>query len=93
MEVPFRRTARGVAVEVRVQPRSSRLAMEVLDGGVLKVRLTAPPAEGEANAQLVEFLAREFGVPKSSVRITRGASSRNKSVEIEGVESLSPRGR
>lgn len=67
--------------------------MEVLDGGVLKVRLTAPPAEGEANAQLVEFLAREFGVPKSSVRITRGASSRNKSVEIEGVESLSPRGR
>jgi uncharacterized protein (TIGR00251 family) len=85
---PFRKSAKGVLLDVRVQPRSSKRAVEVMAGGALKVRLTAPPAEGRANAQLIEVLAEEFGVAKGSIRILRGLSSRNKTVEIEGIEML-----
>jgi uncharacterized protein YggU (UPF0235/DUF167 family) len=49
------------------------------------VRLTAPPAEGEANAALLRFLGRVLDVPASSVRLLRGASSRDKLVRIDGL--------
>jgi hypothetical protein len=49
------------------------------------VRLSAPPAEGQANAALARFLGRALGVPASSVQLLRGASSRDKLVRIEGL--------
>jgi uncharacterized protein (TIGR00251 family) len=82
--VPCRRSRNGVTVEVRVQPRASRLAVEGIEGDVLKVRLTAPPADGEANAQLVKLLAKTFGVSKGSLRIIKGETSRSKVVEVSG---------
>lgn len=85
---PFRKSAKGVVIEVRVQPRSSKKAVEGVAGGALKVRLTAPPADGRANAQLIELLADEFGVTKGAIKIIRGHSSRNKTVVIEGIEGL-----
>jgi uncharacterized protein (TIGR00251 family) len=86
VDIPFRRTKSGITVGVRVQPRSSKKGIDRVEGGVLRVRLTAPPAEGAANAQLIEVLSDALGVGKGSIRIIKGRSSRNKVVEIEGVE-------
>jgi uncharacterized protein (TIGR00251 family) len=52
-------------------------------GERLKIRIAAPPLEGKANAQLIAFLAREFGVAKRAVRIVSGDAGRQKSVAIE----------
>ena len=55
--------------------------------GVLQLRVTAPPDKGRANAAVLSMLAQALGVAKSTVRIVRGQTSRNKVVT---VESLSP---
>lgn len=52
---------------------------------VLRIKLAAPPVDGKANRQLIVFLAKQFGVGKSAVRIRSGEKSRVKVVEIEGV--------
>lgn len=54
----------------------------------LLVKLTAVPAEGKANAALVTLLAKELGVPKSSIAITRGQSSRHKLLKIQLEQAL-----
>jgi uncharacterized protein (TIGR00251 family) len=71
-----------LVVSVRVQPRSSKKAVEGVKDGALRVKLTAPPAEGEANAQLVEVLSKELGIRKSAITIIKGHSSRDKLVEV-----------
>ncbi len=58
--------------------------MEPQADGSLVVRLSAPPVDGKANEQLIELVAKHFGVAKSLIRITTGASSRMKTVEIVG---------
>jgi uncharacterized protein (TIGR00251 family) len=88
-DLPWKRTKAGLSLEVRVQPRASRLAVEGVEEGVLRVRLTAAPADGAANEQLIRLLAAELGVPKASVRIIRGRTSRNKVVEVEGIDRIS----
>jgi len=77
----------SVTLSVRVQPRSSRAAVEGVKEGSLRVRLTAPPAGGEANAQLLDVLSKEFNIRKSAIRILRGHSSRDKLVEVEGLKT------
>jgi uncharacterized protein len=69
-------------VDVYLQPRSSRNEWAGLHQGCLKIRLTAPPVEGEANKECVRFLARAFGVPKSEVEIIHGHKSRRKTILI-----------
>ena len=70
-------------ITVRVQPRASKKGIEGVKDGALRVKLTAPPTEGEANAQLIEVLSKEFGTRKSSMRIVKGHSSRDKLVEVD----------
>lgn len=73
--------------EVLVQPRSSRNQIIGEQEGALKIKLTAPPVDGEANQALVAFLAQFFGVAKKNVQIIKGESSRHKSVAIKGITS------
>jgi len=77
----------GVRLEVRVQPRSSRNQVVGEQSGALKVKLTAPPVEGEANAALLVFLAEYFGIPRKDITLLRGESSRTKLVEIKGLSA------
>jgi uncharacterized protein len=89
MQIPFRKTKNGIAIEVKVEPRSSKRQIAgVMEGTVLKVKLTAPPVDGSANEQLVELLAEVTGVKKSWIRVVRGLSSKRKVVEITGVEKI-----
>jgi uncharacterized protein (TIGR00251 family) len=78
-------TPKGVFLRVRLQPRSSKNSVEGVQGGSLKVRLTAPPVEGSANKALVEFLSELTGVRKSSISIDSGLKSRDKRVRVEGI--------
>ncbi len=70
---------------VRVQPRSSRDRVEGYLDGMLKVRVTAPPADGNANTALTKLLAEFLEVPRSGIKIVRGVTSRNKMVEVESL--------
>ena len=70
---------------LRVQPRARKNELLVRDGRLL-VRVTAPPADGKANAAACALLAKALGLPKTSIRVERGASSRDKVVSIQGMD-------
>jgi len=78
-------TGGRVRFTVRVQPRASRTEVSGIHGDALKIRLSAPPVDGAANAALIEFLSQLFAVPRRAVMILAGESSRSKIVEIEGI--------
>lgn len=67
---------------VRVIPRAKRAGVESLSDGSLRVRVTQPAQDGRANDAVLEALAEHFGVPRRCVSLVRGASSRQKVVEI-----------
>jgi uncharacterized protein len=73
----------GSLLNVAVVPNARRTGADGLHDGALRVRLVAPPVEGQANELLVEWLARELGLPRRAVRVVRGATSRRKAVEID----------
>jgi uncharacterized protein (TIGR00251 family) len=70
---------------LHVQLRASRERVSGPSGTEWKLFITAPPVEGKANAACIEFFARGLRVPKSSVTIVAGETSRRKRIEIEGV--------
>ncbi len=75
----------SVTFAVRVVPRSSRNQVVGVEGGALKIKLTAPPVEGAANAALIQFVADWLGVRRSVVSIVSGDKARNKLVRVNGV--------
>jgi uncharacterized protein (TIGR00251 family) len=87
MEIPFKRSRRGITLKVKVEPRSSRKGISGLIGDSLKVKVHAPPVGGAANEELIEILSKEFGIKKSDIQIVRGNSSRDKIVEIAGRDA------
>ncbi len=68
-------------LSLRITPRSKQEALSV-EGGQLRVRLKAPPAEGKANAALRRLLVKRLRVPKSAVSVEAGARGRDKKVRI-----------
>ncbi len=77
--------ATGVRIEIRVQPRASRNTISGMRAGILRIRVTAPPVDGQANAAAIALLAQALDVPKSSIRLVKGASSRQKTLAIESM--------
>jgi uncharacterized protein (TIGR00251 family) len=75
----------GVSFAVRVHPRAKKNAITGELGEALKVSLTAPPIEGRANEACIEFFAKLLKVPRSSVTIASGQSSRNKVIRVAGI--------
>jgi uncharacterized protein (TIGR00251 family) len=76
----IRRTKGGCSIRVTVRPGGGGNRIKGLHGGALKVEVTAPPAKGKANDAVIRLLSREVGVPRASLKIVRGASTREKSV-------------
>jgi uncharacterized protein (TIGR00251 family) len=72
-------------IAVRVHPRAKRDEVVERDG-VLIVRVTAAPAEGKANDAVRKLLAKRLGIAPSRVAVVRGASSRDKLVEVERMD-------
>jgi len=78
-------TPEGVVLSVRAQPRSSKAGIDGLVGDAVKVRVRCAPVDGKANKELVETLAEEFGIAKSSVVFKGGETSKNKRLLLRGV--------
>jgi uncharacterized protein len=83
--IPIRETNGAVTFAVKVHPRAKRNAIAGEVGDALKVALTSPPVEGKANEACIGFLAEVLKVPRSSVTIAAGQTSRNKVIRVQGL--------
>jgi len=81
----YTETSEGVILNVKAQPRSSRAGLDGLLGEAVKVRIRCAPVDGKANKELIETLADEFDLPKSSVVFKSGETSKTKRILLKGV--------
>ncbi len=72
---------------VHAQPGAKRSACAGEYGGKLKIALAAPPVDGKANLELRKFLSRALGLPKASVQLLSGETSREKRLEVRGIDA------
>lgn len=79
----------GVTLKLYIQPGAKKTEVVGLHGEALKIRLHAPPVEGQANAQLIAFLALHLAVPKRAVTLLSGEASRAKRVRVVGIGAAS----
>lgn len=77
----------AVRLQLRVVPRAAHDRVEGALGDVLKIRLRAPPVEGQANAALVEFLADQLDLPRRAIVLEAGGQARLKRVRVEGLSA------
>jgi len=75
----------AVVFDVLVQPRASRARVGPIHDGRLKISVTAPPVDGEANTAVIELLAKELRVARGAVEVIAGMTSRRKTVRVTGV--------
>lgn len=80
-------------IAAHITPRASADHIAGWTGDELRVRVTAPPVDGRANAALVRLLAATLGIAPSRVRVVAGATSRRKLVEVEGLSLAEVRAR
>jgi len=88
MQIPFRTTKDGIIIEVKVEPRSSKKGIGGIMDNVLKIKLTAPPVDNEANKQLIEIISDLTGVRKTGIKIIKGLTSKKKIIEIKGITKI-----
>ena len=77
----------GVVLRVQVQTRASKDEVVGPHGDLLKVRITAAPVAGAANKHLLKFLAKKLKIPQGQLSLKSGATSRAKSIAIEGMSA------
>lgn len=75
-------------LQLLIQPKASRDQIVGLHAEEIKVAITAPPVDGQANAHLIKYLAKQFKVAKGQVRVIRGELGRHKAVSIEGPRAI-----
>jgi hypothetical protein len=83
--IPIRETAAGVLFKIRVVPRASRAGVAGFQQDALKLRITDPPVEGQANEGCIRLLAEALGVKRSQLAIVAGHASRSKTVAVTGI--------
>lgn len=83
--ISIHETGKGITFAIKVHPRARRNAITGTIGEALKVTLTAPPVDGKANQAVIQFFAELFAIPRSSVTIASGETSRNKVVRVSGI--------
>lgn len=83
--ISIHESAAGATFTVKVHPRAHKNAITGETGDALKLSLTAPPVEGKANAACIEFFANLLKLPRSSITIASGESSRRKVIRVAGL--------
>lgn len=78
-------TKDGVVLQLKILPNASKNAILKDDTGI-KIKLTAQPIEGKANKALVEFLSKQLKIPKTSIEILRGETSKDKILLLKNVD-------
>lgn len=89
MHKPYlKQDAEDLLLRLVLQPKASRDAFVGLLGDELKVTITAPPVDGQANKHLIKFLSKQFKVPKGSVIVEKGQLNRHKLVRIKNPKKI-----
>ena len=88
MTIPIKDTPAGATFRVRVHPRAKKNALTGEVGEALKLALTSTPVDGRANQACIAFFAELLNVPRSSVTIAAGQTSRNKLIRIAGMTAV-----
>jgi len=78
-------TATGTLIRLRVQPRASRERLEGVRDGYVRLRLTAPPVDGAANAACIAFLTKLLDISRARIHVQAGEQSREKLLHIAGM--------
>lgn len=79
-------TKEGVQFKVKLQPRAKKNEICGIQGEELKVRLTAPPVDGEANDAFIKFLASCLKISRATIKIVSGHTNPHKLIHIEGID-------
>ena len=91
--IPIHESPTSVSFAVKVHPRAKKDSITGELGDALKLSLTMPPVDGRASEACIEFFAKLLKVPRSSVTIASGQTSRNKVIRVAGVTGEYVRGR
>ena len=83
--IPIEDSATGASFAIKVHPRANKTAITGEVGDALKLSITAPPVDGKANQACIDFFAKLLKVPRSSITIASGQSSRRKVIRIAGM--------
>ena len=86
-------TVGGAVFTVKLHPRAKKNAITGILGDALKLAVTAPPVDGRANEACIEFFANLFAVPRSSITIASGETSRRKVLRVAGLSAAELRRR
>ncbi len=81
----YAKTAEGILLSVQLQPRSSKDEIVGPHGDALKIKITAPPVDGEANAHACRYLSQMFGLSRSNVTMHKGSRSKHKVFLLQGI--------
>lgn len=87
MEIALREDSEGTLIPLRVTPKSGKNAILGVKNGQLLVAVRAAPADGEANAAVIQTLSAFFGCSKSTLTLIRGHKSREKTVRLSGMSA------
>ncbi len=74
-------------MEILVTPRASRAKIGPRHDGRIKIAVTAPPVDGEANAAVIELVADALGIARGAVTVVAGVSSRRKTLRVQGISA------
>jgi uncharacterized protein (TIGR00251 family) len=85
--IPVHDTPKGATFQVKVHPRAKKNAITGELGDALKLALTTPPIDGRANEACIAYLAELLNVPRSSVTIAAGDTSRQKLIRVAGLSA------
>lgn len=73
----------GVLMEIRIVPNSSKTGIVKEESGIIKIKVTAQPIENKANKALIEFLSKTLKLPKTSIEIVKGETSKDKTLILK----------
>lgn len=88
--VPIERLSDGIRLKIFLQPKAGKDQIVGLHNGEVKIAITAPPVDGQANAYLLKFLSKSFKVAKSDIIFEKGELSRHKQVLIPNPKTIPP---
>lgn len=81
----IRKTNEGIIVNLRISPNAKKNEI-IKDEDIIKVKITALPIDGKANKALIEFFAKNFKIPKTSIEILKGETSKEKTILFKTMD-------
>jgi len=78
--------SKGIILTLKILPNAKKNSIESYSNDYLKIKISAPPRDSKANQELLKFLSKTFNISKSKISIIKGEKSRNKTIEIAGID-------